>query len=172
VPGRSALLPKTTFPIVGCASSVKRRSRDAQDRRYIRLFAVAIQPTESTIPMCTRITRNALILSGGRGLRPGPGAGTRHLPPPRTHALVTNPRRGRRMRQLFSGRGGCACEQMSASVSQHSAAAAVMVGGVAQLQLRSRQGCCGSGLGTWRWPRRHGDAVGWIATANSIGLSK
>jgi len=44
------------------------------------------------------------------GLALGPtviGIGTRHLPPSRTHAPVTNPRYGRRTRQLFSGRGGC-----------------------------------------------------------------
>jgi len=68
--------------------------------------------------MLTNLTRNALILSGGRGYRPGRRRRrTRHLPPPRTHAPVTNLRRGRRTRQLFSGRGGCARGQMSASVS-------------------------------------------------------
>jgi len=44
------------------------------------------------------------------GVAVGPivvGAGTRHLPPSRIHAPVTNPRWGRRTRQLFSGRGGC-----------------------------------------------------------------
>ena len=44
------------------------------------------------------------------GLALGPtviGIGTRHLPPSRIHAPVTNPRYGRRTRQLFSGRGGC-----------------------------------------------------------------
>jgi len=45
------------------------------------------------------------------------GSGTRHLPRPRTHAPVTNPRQGRRTRQLLSGMDGCARGQMSASVS-------------------------------------------------------
>jgi len=79
--------------------------------------------------MFTSLTRNALILSGRHGLRPG--AGTRHLPPPRTHVPVTNSRQGRRPRQLLSGRAGCARGQMSALA-----------------QLRSRSGCCGSSQGT------------------------
>jgi len=37
--------------------------------------------------MLTSLTRKALILSGGRGYKPAVvGAGTRHLPRPRTHA--------------------------------------------------------------------------------------
>jgi len=45
-----------------------------------------------------------------------------------------------------------------------SAATAVMVGGVfvcsGTAAAPCRPDCCGSGLGTWRWPRRYGDAVG------------
>jgi len=99
--------------------------------------------------MCISFTRNALILSGGRGYSLAlvvVGADTRHLPPPRTHVPVTNPRQDRRTRQLFSGRGGCAKRQMSVSVISPEAAA-VMVGGVFACSgtARSTQPCIPSG---------------------------
>jgi len=50
--------------------------------------------------------------------------------------------------------------QMSASVSQQQQQWWWAVSLSVVAQLSSRPGCCGSGLGTWRWPRRHGDTVG------------
>jgi len=61
--------------------------------------------------MLTSLTRNALILSGGRGYRPGRRRRrySTFAPSPDTCPFpVTNPRQGRRTRQLFSERGGCA----------------------------------------------------------------
>jgi len=49
--------------------------------------------------------------------------------------------------------------QMSASVSQQQQQWWWAVSLSVVAQLRSRPGCCGSGLGIWRWHRRHGDAV-------------
>ena len=59
---------------------------------------------------------------------------------------------------------------MSASVSQQQQQWwwAVSMSVVAQLHLRSRPGCCCSDMGTWRWQRRHGDAVGQISHSRTV----
>jgi len=68
----------------------------------------------------TSLTHNALTLCGGRAwlqARPSSAPVLDICPLPGYTASVTDPRQGKRTRQLFSGTGGHAKGQMSASIS-------------------------------------------------------
>ena len=91
---------------------------ESDDLRFVHSSKALSLHTLTHYTMLTSLTCKSLILSGGRGCRPGRRQRQYStFAPPRTHAPVTNPRQGRRTRQLLSGRGGCKRGQMSASVS-------------------------------------------------------
>ena len=88
--------PHPRSPLNAQTLSINRR------RIFITRHGINIQIRQNDV--C-----NALILSGGPVLDICPLPG--HMPP------ITHPRQGRRTRQLFSRRGGCARGQMSCGES-------------------------------------------------------